>query len=167
LGKSADAFRTIGEVANELDVPKHVLRFWEAKFSQVKPLKRGGGRRLYRPKDIDLLRGIRQLLYDARYTIIGVQQILRRDGVEFVNDYGRENELIEEAPESKEIPDLAKETAQEAYANSSVTRNGKKPVSQKKSAAVASALSPIHANLLDTAVKELNMCRKLLKQMTK
>ena len=102
MGKSADAFRTIGEVANELDVPKHVLRFWEAKFSQVKPMKDGRGRRLYRPKDIDLLRGIRQLLYDARYTTRGVQQILRRDGVEFVKNYGRENEMIENMPESLE-----------------------------------------------------------------
>ena len=115
-------------------------------------MKRGGGRRLYRPEDIALLRGIRQLLYHARYTIIGVQQILRRDGVEFVKNYGRENEVIEDVPESKEIPDLAKETAQEAYANSSVTRNGKKPISGKKSAVAAPPLSPIHANLLDTAV---------------
>lgn len=162
MGKSADAFRTISEVANELDVPKHVLRFWEAKFTQLKPMKRGGGRRLYRPEDIDLLRGIRQLLYDARYTIRGVQQILRRDGVEFVKNYGRDNELIEEALESAEIPDLAKEAAQEAYANSAVTRNGEKLISHKKSAVAASALSPIHANLLDKAVKELKTCRKLL-----
>ena len=103
LEKSADAFRTIGEVAKELDVPKHVLRFWEAKFPQVKPIKRGGGRRLYRPEDIALLRGIRQLRYDALYMIIGVQQILRRDGVEFVKNYGRENDLTEEELESAEI----------------------------------------------------------------
>lgn len=75
--KSAQAFRTISEVASELDVPQHVLRFWESKFSQVRPLKRGGGRRYYRPEDIDLLRRIRSLLYDDGYTIKGVQRLLK------------------------------------------------------------------------------------------
>src|SRR5271169_6994680 len=75
--KSAAAFRTISEVAQELDVPQHVLRFWESKFSQVRPLKRGGGRRYYRPEDIDLLRRIRGLLYDDGYTIKGVQRLLK------------------------------------------------------------------------------------------
>jgi DNA-binding transcriptional MerR regulator len=77
LEKSAQAFRTISEVATELDVPQHVLRFWESKFSQVRPLKRGGGRRYYRPEDIDLLRRIRSLLYDDGYTIKGVQRLLK------------------------------------------------------------------------------------------
>ncbi len=76
-GKSAAAFRTISEVSEELDVPQHVLRFWEGKFSQVRPLKRGGGRRYYRPEDIDLLRRIRDLLYSEGYTIKGVQRLLR------------------------------------------------------------------------------------------
>jgi len=76
-GKSASAFRTISEVSVELDVPQHVLRFWEGKFSQVRPLKRGGGRRYYRPEDIALLRRIRDLLYDDGYTIKGVQRLLR------------------------------------------------------------------------------------------
>ncbi|MBV8652740.1 MAG: MerR family transcriptional regulator [Alphaproteobacteria bacterium] len=75
--KSAAAFRTISEVAQELDVPQHVLRFWESKFSQVKPLKRGGGRRYYRPEDVVLLRRIRQCLYQDGYTIKGVQKLLR------------------------------------------------------------------------------------------
>jgi DNA-binding transcriptional MerR regulator len=75
--KSAHAFRTISEVATELDVPQHVLRFWESKFTQVRPLKRGGGRRYYRPEDIDLLRRIRSLLYEDGYTIKGVQRLLR------------------------------------------------------------------------------------------
>ena len=75
--KSATAFRTISEVATELDLPQHVLRFWETKFSQIRPLKRGGGRRYYRPEDIDLLRQIRGLLYDNGYTIKGVQKLLR------------------------------------------------------------------------------------------
>jgi DNA-binding transcriptional MerR regulator len=76
-GKSAAAFRTISEVSEELDVPQHVLRFWEGKFSQVRPLKRGGGRRYYRPEDITLLRRIRDLLYSEGYTIKGVQRLLR------------------------------------------------------------------------------------------
>ena len=79
-GKSPEAFRTISEVAGELDVPQHVLRFWESKFSQVKPLKRGGGRRYYRPEDVDLLRGIRHLLYVDGYTIKGAQKLLRQGG---------------------------------------------------------------------------------------
>lgn len=77
LEKSASAFRTISEVAEELDVPQHVLRFWETKFPQVRPLKRGGGRRYYRPEDVDLLRGIRSLLYQEGYTIKGVQKLMR------------------------------------------------------------------------------------------
>ena len=77
LEKSAAAFRTISEVAEDLDVPQHVLRFWETKFPQVRPLKRGGGRRYYRPEDVDLLKRIRGLLYDQGYTIKGVQRLLR------------------------------------------------------------------------------------------
>jgi len=77
LEKSASAFRTISEVAEELDVPQHVLRFWETKFPQVRPLKRGGGRRYYRPEDVDLLRTIRGLLYQEGYTIKGVQKLMR------------------------------------------------------------------------------------------
>jgi DNA-binding transcriptional MerR regulator len=76
--KSQAAFRTISEVADELDVAQHVLRFWESKFPQVRPLKRGGGRRYYRPEDIDLLRDIRSLLYDEGYTIKGAQKLLRQ-----------------------------------------------------------------------------------------
>lgn len=79
-GKSEAAFRTISEVAEELDVPQHVLRFWEGKFPQVKPLKRGGGRRYYRPEDVALLRRIRDLLYSEGYTIKGVQKLLREGG---------------------------------------------------------------------------------------
>lgn len=77
-GKSQAAFRTISEVADELDVAQHVLRFWESKFPQVRPLKRGGGRRYYRPEDVELLRDIRSLLYDEGYTIKGAQKLLRQ-----------------------------------------------------------------------------------------
>jgi DNA-binding transcriptional MerR regulator len=75
--KAPGAFRTISEVATDLDVPQHVLRFWESKFAQVRPLKRGGGRRYYRPEDVDLLRFIRGLLYEQGYTIRGVQKVLK------------------------------------------------------------------------------------------
>jgi DNA-binding transcriptional MerR regulator len=88
LAKALDAFRNIGEVSAELGVRKHVLRFWEAKFPQLKPMKRGGGRRYYRPADVQLLRGIRHLLQTAGYTIKGVQKILREDGVEDVKRLG-------------------------------------------------------------------------------
>jgi DNA-binding transcriptional MerR regulator len=80
LDKSPDAFRTISEVGEDLDVPQHVLRFWETRFPQVKPLKRGGGRRYYRPDDVLLLKGIRRLLYGEGYTIKGVQRILKEQG---------------------------------------------------------------------------------------
>ncbi len=82
--KSASAFRTISEVSDELDIPQHVLRFWETKFSHIKPLKRGGGRRYYRPEDLALLRRIRELLYTEGYTIKGVQRLLRQSGVKAV-----------------------------------------------------------------------------------
>jgi len=82
--KAPDAFRTISEVADELDLPQHVLRFWESRFRDIKPMKRGGGRRYYRPDDVELLRGIRHLLYGEGYTIRGVQRILREQGVKFV-----------------------------------------------------------------------------------
>jgi DNA-binding transcriptional MerR regulator len=87
--KSPEAFRTISEVAEELDVPQHVLRFWETKFTTIKPLKRGGGRRYYRPDDLDLLRGIRSLLYRDGLTIKGVQKILREQGPRYVIEFGR------------------------------------------------------------------------------
>jgi len=79
-GKSGAAYRTTGEVSEELDLPAHVLRFWESKFPEIKPLKRGGGRRYYRPEDVDLLRRIRQFLYQEGYTIRGVQKLLREGG---------------------------------------------------------------------------------------
>ena len=87
--KAPNAFRTISEVADDLHIPQHVLRFWETKFPQVKPMKRGGGRRFYRPEDVDLLRGVRHLLYGEGYTIRGVQRILREEGPAFVQNVWR------------------------------------------------------------------------------
>jgi len=84
LDKAPDAFRTISEVAEDLDIPQHVLRFWETRFTQIKPMKRSGGRRYYRPDDVDLLKGIRRLLYGEGYTIRGVQRILKEHGIKSV-----------------------------------------------------------------------------------
>ena len=81
IDKAPDAYRTISEVAEDIDLPQHVLRFWETRFAQIKPLKRGGGRRYYRPDDVELLKGIRHLLYGEGYTIKGVQRLLR-DGTD-------------------------------------------------------------------------------------
>ena len=89
MEKSPDAFRTISEAAEELDLPQHVLRFWETRFSTIKPLKRGGGRRYYRPEDVLLLKGIRYLLYDQGFTIKGVQRILKDQGVRNVIAVGQ------------------------------------------------------------------------------
>ena len=95
--KSKDAFRTISEVADELDVAQHVLRFWETKFHQIRPLKRGGGRRYYRPEDIELLRQIKRLLYTEGYTIKGVQRLMRHGGVAAL-----QNEQAEAVPQTPE-----------------------------------------------------------------
>ena len=92
--KSPDAFRTISEVAEYLDIPQHVLRFWETRFSQIKPLKRGGGRRYYRPDDVALLKGIRRLLYGEGYTIKGLQRILKEQGPRYVQAIGRGAEIV-------------------------------------------------------------------------
>src|ERR1700709_312969 len=94
MDKSPDAFRTISEVAEELDLPQHVLRFWETRFSPIRPLKRGGGRRYYRPDDVDLLKGIRHLLYGQGFTIKGVQRILKEDGQRCVQAIGRGEQTI-------------------------------------------------------------------------
>ena len=98
--KSAEAFRTISEVALELDVPQHVLRFWESRFAQIKPVKRAGGRRYYRPEDIDLLKGIQALLYSDGFTIKGVQKVLKERGLRHVAHVGRgEAQDIQDAPQ--------------------------------------------------------------------
>lgn len=89
VAKSADAFRTISEAAAELDVPQHVLRHWEEVFGQIRPMRRAGGRRYYRPVDIDVLRGVRVLLYDERYTTKGVQKIFKENGVKYIAELGR------------------------------------------------------------------------------
>jgi DNA-binding transcriptional MerR regulator len=113
LEKAPDAFRTISEVAEEIDVPQHVLRFWESRFPQIRPMKRGGGRRYYRPDDVDLLRGVRHLLYGEGYTIRGVQRILREQGGAFVQNVWRADaeppppELEEDRAAGDDTPEAA------------------------------------------------------------
>ncbi|MFO0993356.1 MAG: MerR family transcriptional regulator [Hyphomicrobiales bacterium] len=109
LEKAPEAFRTISEVADDLDLPQHVLRFWETRFTQIKPLKRGGGRRYYRPGDVDLLKGIRALLYSEGYTIRGVQRILREEGNGYVSSVGRgETEARKRDPRDLELDGVPK-----------------------------------------------------------
>jgi DNA-binding transcriptional MerR regulator len=107
VDKSPEAFRTISEVAVELDVPQHVLRFWETKFAHVKPLKRAGGRRYYRPEDLDLLRGIRSLLYRDGLTIKGAQKILREQGPRYVMELGRGAMSLVPSRREREIEPVA------------------------------------------------------------
>jgi DNA-binding transcriptional MerR regulator len=111
MDKSPDAFRTISEVAEELDLPQHVLRFWETRFSQIKPMKRGGGRRYYRPQDVELIKGIRHMLYDQGYTIKGVQKLLRDNGNQFVVAIGKGDLAAVEAITQKKQADAAAEKA--------------------------------------------------------
>ena len=143
-GKSAAAFRTISEVAEELDVPQHVLRFWESKFSQVKPLKRGGGRRYYRPEDVELLRKIRELLYQDGYTIKGVQKLLREGQV-------KKQDLVAEpdgkTPEAKPAPSGA--------------------AAESKRADKAAALTPDKKRELESMLDELQALRDELSGLSR
>ncbi len=130
MDKSPDAFRTISEVAGDLDLPQHVLRFWETRFNQIRPLKRGGGRRYYRPDDVDLLKGIRHLLYGEGYTIRGVQRILKEQGVRFVMDVWREG-----APQPARGGE--RDPAEEAEASGAAPRHRYDPVAYEAPAAPA------------------------------
>ena len=99
MEKSPDAFRTISEAADDLGLPQHVLRFWETRFPQIKPLKRGGGRRYYRPDDVEILRVIKQLLYDEGYTIKGVQRLFKEQGARAVVSTSGSRDVVAPAPE--------------------------------------------------------------------
>lgn len=165
LEKSSSAFRTISEVAAELDVPKHVLRFWEGKFPQLRPMKRGGGRRYYRPEDIELLRGIRWLLYSDGYTIKGVQRILRDNGVKFVKSCWRDQPSAGSAtqPPSFEIPNLAAEAASAARR---APRGSASPrISDAAALPAVSKLVPLNSELrefLQATLSVLEECQELL-----
>jgi len=182
LGKAPEAFRTISEVANELDVPKHVLRFWETKFAQVKPMKRGGNRRYYRPEDVDLLRGIRKLLHDEGYTIRGLQKVLRDNGVNYVKNYWRAAGASD-APAAKAgaaLPDLAGEAAGHARkaalerAKTRPKRQSAKPgpgqprsetqTTARESGAAPNTLNAGQRRQLEAVLVDLEECRDLLAQ---
>ena len=146
MSKAADAFRTISEVADELDVQKHVLRFWENRFPQLKPMKRGGGRRYYRPTDLDLLRGIRHLLHNEGYTIKGVQKILREQGLEIVKVCWQPGNQLE-APATRD-------TATSKVAKTRESRRGKGIAAQSTVVNKAAVIGKI--------VAELKACRAML-----
>lgn len=150
MKKSSDALRTISEVAIELDIPKHVLRFWEGKFAQIRPMKRGGGRRYYRPADIELLKGIRRLLYGEGFTIRGVQQIFKRDGIDYVKSFAVENELAVTAGGAP-----AKETALQQPAPSEELEANKRPTFTN--------IDPKQVVLL-SILDEVDACRQILKE---
>lgn len=152
MSKAAEAFRTISEVAEELDVAKHVLRFWEQKFPQVRPMKRGGNRRYYRPEDIDLLRGIHHLLHHEGYTIRGVQKILRTQGLEQVKACWRER---------AEQPGRSA-TAGDANAVPAPTRSVVGPKRKGKQQPGEPVLAPEVRRAIEKALAELEACRKLL-----
>ena len=161
MNKALEAFRTISEVAGDLDVPKHVLRFWEVKFPQIRPMKRGGGRRYYRPEDLILLRGIQHLLHAEGYTIKGVQKILREQGIEQVKHYGLAAGLEGVTPspaEAKRIP-AAKAPPQPAPSH----RVRSLPKSLKRDPLRSPMTNPaVDMAWFATLIGELRACRDVL-----
>ena len=109
VNKSKAAFRTIAEVAEELGVATHVLRFWETKFPQIKPMKRSGGRRYYRPDDVELVKRIRDFLYEKRYTIEGVQKLFKEKGIKAILGEEIQKDFFDEAAESVELNEQGRE----------------------------------------------------------
>jgi DNA-binding transcriptional MerR regulator len=154
MDKSPDAFRTISEVADDLDVPQHVLRFWETRFPQIKPLKRGGGRRYYRRDDIDLLRGIRHLLYGEGYTIKGVQRILKEEGHRFVQSIGRGDQS---AP-AQALNGADEEEAKDGAAKEETAR----PPRDKDGKMAGEGLATKDIERLEEALHELLECERVL-----
>jgi DNA-binding transcriptional MerR regulator len=179
LEKAPDAFRTISEVADEIDVPQHVLRFWESRFPQIRPMKRGGGRRYYRPDDVDLLRGVRHLLYGEGYTIRGVQRILREQGVGFVQDVWRA-EAERPPPPSDEDRTADSDAVTDAERLEPNLFSIAKPPAETAAPAAAPVMSPILSSVsapaqtapprlaeesrqkLQGALDELLACRRLI-----
>ena len=178
MNKSPDAFRTISEVAKDLDLPQHVLRFWETRFAQIKPMKRGGGRRYYRPDDVDLLRGIKLLLYGEGYTIRGVQRILKEQGPRSVIDAGKAGTSggpahgAADEPTGDDQPD-----AQLAPAPAPAPRSAKPrptrpetapevapPPARSMQAGPPTGLAPSDVALLESTLADLLECKRLLDQ---
>jgi DNA-binding transcriptional MerR regulator len=140
MDKSADAFRTISEVAGELDLPQHVLRFWETRFPQIKPLKRAGGRRYYRPRDIEVLRAIKHLLYGQGYTIKGVQRVLKEEGAgafAAARDAANEGRSELSFPAARELPMLqgSQPRQDERIGNSTVDSGELQPPAESRASA--------------------------------
>ncbi len=169
MDKAPDAFRTISEVAEEINVPQHVLRFWESRFAQIRPLKRGGGRRYYRPDDVDLLRGVRHLLYGEGYTIRGVQRILREQGLAFVQNAWRAGaeppppELEEDRAGDDEAEQRAAGTPREepAAVASAAPRPGK-PAHATEPAPQRLNVNTEGRRRLQTVLDNLIACRQLI-----
>ncbi len=167
MEKSPDAFRTISEAAEELNVPQHVLRFWETRFAQIKPMKRAGGRRYYRPTDIELLKGIYTLLYSQGYTIRGVQRILKEENAAYVVGIGRGEVMPRKS-------DLAKEGAPppgtaKAAPRAGAPAPGRAPLARDLDAApkIIHKLSAAQSDALKLALRDLTDARKLLDPATK
>ena len=163
MAKSAEAFRTISEAANELDVPQHVLRHWEEVFGQVRPMRRAGGRRYYRPLDIDLLRGVRVLLYDQRYTTKGVQKIFKDEGVRYVSELGRR------AAAGKAIdirPVIAEEGATEAAPPQANGAAAHAPTDSAAAVTVLPGLAPDVARTLNALLSRLELVQEALDEAT-
>lgn len=158
MAKAAEAFRTISEVADDLGIQKHVLRFWEIKFSQIRPMKRGGGRRYYRPEDMELLRGIRKLLHRDGYTIKGVQKILREQGVEAVK---RESELRDKAASAARPGETVVQSDSASRATPRTVRPDSPPRILPGSAGDAAADRP-SKKVLRAILAELLACREAL-----
>ncbi len=163
--KSPDAFRTISEAAEELDVPQHVLRFWETRFTQIKPMKRAGGRRYYRPADVELLKGIRSLLYKEGYTIRGVQMILKEDGASYVAGVGRgEVEPRKRNGEMASAPPPGTAKAAPRVSKAAAAKAAAAPLAAAAEApkVVVNRLSDSHAEMLRSALRDLGDARKIL-----
>lgn len=154
MEKSPDAFRTISEAAEELDLPQHVLRFWETRFSTIKPLKRGGGRRYYRPEDVLLLKGIRHLLYDQGFTIKGVQKILKDQGVRHVAAIGNGGSVDSLPPPSTVDEQMEAATGLADGEDEDVPVNG----------AVVRALTGADRDRLNAVLRDLLECKRLLER---
>jgi DNA-binding transcriptional MerR regulator len=175
VDKAPDAFRTISEVADELDVPQHVLRFWESRFPQIRPMKRAGGRRYYRPDDVELLRGIRHLLYGEGYTIRGVQRILREQGAKFVQQVWQPGAAQPAAEATAEARDGADTLPPDEAARTLFGLLKAPPASQPPEAGEAAAggapatpvLTREHVRRLQSALHELAECRRLIDQAFK
>ncbi len=156
MEKAADAFRTISEVAEELDVPQHVLRFWETRFSQIRPMKRGGGRRYYRVNDVDLLKGIRALLYGKGYTIKGVQRIIKERGVSHLADIGRGQEHHGDSEPAIDQP----KAVNPAVSRSNPPSSGGESVSQEP--AQPAGLTDVQKEELKLAYADLSAAKRIL-----